>query len=176
MADVDDPIAALDALLVKVGAVPEFVRTRVSRSHLYDVDYQVAMIACAFGLCASVGELKKRELLRAWLKLLQFVAARPRLAPDMIRWANSRRQQDFETWSKMPRGYVGDQTHDAVVDMLVANGTLVEHADHLLLGPQASFLEAVFRSVCDAGLFAAERDVMLQVRDLPVSKTMLGGQ
>ena len=172
----EDPIGALEALLTKIGAAPEFVRKRVARSYLYDVDYHVAMIACAFALRSAVGEVHKRPLLRGWLKLLQFVAARPRLAPDLVRWANSRRQQDFETWSKMPRGYVGDQTHEAVVDMLVANGTLVEHGDHLLLGPHASLLERVFESVCAENLFATEREVMERVRDLRVNTTMLEGQ
>ncbi len=176
MAEAQDPIAALDAILLKVGAVPEFIRKRVSRSYLYDADYHVAMVACAFSLCSTVGELRKPELLRAWLKLLQFVAARPRLAPDLIRWARSRKQQDFETWSKMPRGYVGDQTHDAVIDMLVANGTLVEHGDHLVHGQHASLLEGIFKRVCDVGLFERERDVMSSVRDLRVNKAMLGGQ
>lgn len=176
MAEHEDPIAELDAVLLKVGAKPEFVRNRVSRSYLYDADYHVAMVACAFSLCATVGELKKLELLRAWLKLLQFVAARPRLAPDLVRWARSRRQQDFETWSKMPRGYVGDQTHDAVVDLLVANGALVEHGDHIVLGPNAPLLETTYKKVIDAELFAREREVMVAVRDLRVNKAMLGGQ
>jgi hypothetical protein len=76
----------------------------------------------------------------------------------------------------MPRGYVGDQTHDAVVDMLVANGSLVEHGDHLLLGPHAAFLETVFNDVRAADLFETEREIMLKVRYLPVNKTMLGGR
>lgn len=176
MADNNDPIAELDALLAEAGAEPKFVRQRITRSYLYDAEYHMAMIACAFSICATIGDLGRPELLRPWLKLLQFVAARPRLAPDLIRWASTRRQQDFETWSKMPRGYIGDRTHDAVVDLLVANGTLSERGDYLVYGAHGSTLERIFQVVFDADLFQKEREIMHKADSLRVSKAMLGGQ
>lgn len=168
-------ISQLDGLLIEAGARPRLQGERIVRSTLYDPDCHVAMVACAFGICAE-GSAPNRRILRAWLKLLQFVAARPRLASDLIRWASTRRQADLETWRKMPRGYIGDQTHDSVVDMLVASGTIQEDGDWLHAGLNVSALESIYGGICEAKLFATERSVMEQARDLPVSKVMLGGK
>ncbi|MBZ0234743.1 MAG: hypothetical protein K8M05_20600 [Deltaproteobacteria bacterium] len=176
MTTVLDPIVELDQLLANVGAEPVLVRKRVAASTLYDADYHMAMIACAFALHAPRGASGPRQILRAWLKLLQFVASRPRLAPHLKRWATTRgRQADLETWRRMPRGYVGDQTHDAVVDLLVANHALAKNREHVQAGTAIATLDTVFQEIVEAGLFITERAVIEDLKGVPVSRAMLGG-
>jgi hypothetical protein len=173
--DASDPIADLDRLLHDAGAKPMLVRERMAPSTLYDADYHMAIVACAFSIYAPTTTEGPREMLRAWLKLLQFVAARPRLAPNVKRWAGSRRQADLETWRKMPRGYVGDQTHDAVVDLLVANKALVNDGDSIHEGAAIGIIDSLFCDLVAADLFATERDVISELMEVRVSKAMLGG-
>jgi hypothetical protein len=175
MSTIATVITQLDGLLVEVGARPRLQGERIARSTLYDPDYHVAMVACAFNICAEqVGS--SRRILRGWLKLLQFVATRPRLAHDLLGWASTRRQATLETWRRMPRGYIGDQTHDAVLDLLVARSALAESGDWLLDGSNSTLLDGTYHGICEAKLFATERNVMNQARELRVSKAMLGGQ
>lgn len=171
-----DPIVELDQLLQNVGATPVLMRQRVAASTLYDADYHMAMVACAFAIHAPPIAFGHRQMLRGWLKLLQFVASRPRLAPHLRRWATTRgRQADLETWRRMPRGYVGDQTHDSVVDLLVANRALVKNGEFVLAGTSVATLDAVFQEIIEAKLFVTAREVMENLRDVPVSRAMLGG-
>lgn len=75
----------------------------------------------------------------------------------------------------MPRGYVGDQTHDSVVDLLVANRALVKNGEFVLAGTSVATLDAVFQEIIEAKLFVTAREVMENLRDVPVSRAMLGG-
>jgi hypothetical protein len=117
----------------------------------------------------------RRQMLVSWLKLLQFVAARPRLVPDLRAWAETRRNADLETWRRMPRGYVGDRTHDSVIEFLVAAGVLEQDKDQLVSGPHVAVLDALYDRIRVANLFATERQVLVELFGIHPNKTMLGG-
>ncbi|MDX2089781.1 MAG: hypothetical protein SFX73_18135 [Kofleriaceae bacterium] len=168
----EDPVAALGAALVLTNATAKLNRKRIVRSTLHDANYHVAMIACAMRLHAE-GDAKR--ILSAWLKLLQFVAARPSLLPRLQEYADSRRRNDLAKWALMPRGYMGDQTHDGVVDFLVAAGLLQQGGDYLEAGPRYAALEAVAVAVEGAQMFSGERMILDALRAIKPNKTMLGG-
>src|SRR5262249_54554305 len=132
MPDAFDAVGQLEALLAQVGAKAILVRERIAPSTLYDSDYHVVMVACAFVMHAKRTGNGKRRILAPWLKLLQFVAARPRLAPDVLAWARTRRDPTLDTWRMMPRGYIGDRTHDAMLEFLVATSVLDRELDEVL--------------------------------------------
>jgi len=174
MAAGNDPVAELEEALRRVDAVAKLVRGRMAPSTLYDADYHLAMIACAFSMHAN-SDNGVRKILRGWLKLLQFVAARPRLLPDLLRWAGTRSSPDLETWRRMPRGYVGDQTHDAVVDLLIAHHALVEHTEYIMAGPAVQALDQLHERIRSENLFVTEREVMDELKSVRMTRTMLGG-
>jgi hypothetical protein len=106
---------------------------------------------------------------------LQFVAARPSLLPRLQEYVDSRRRHDLQKWALMSRGYMGDQTHDGVVDFLLAAGMLRENGDYLEAGPRYAALEAVAVAVEGAQMFAGERRILEALRAIKPNKIMLGG-
>lgn len=168
----EDPVAALGAALQLANATAKLNRKRIVRSTLHDANYHVAIIASAMRLHAE-GDCKR--VLSAWLKLLQFVAARPSLLPRLQEYASSRRQHDLDKWALMPRGYMGDQTHDGVVDYLVAARMLREDGDYLEAGPRYATLEAVGADIERAQMFSGERRILDALRSIKPNKIMLGG-
>lgn len=74
----------------------------------------------------------------------------------------------------MPRGYLGDQTHDAVVDFLVANGVLLKDGDWILGAARYAALRAFVDQVEGENLFVRERKILTQLREVRVTKAMLG--
>jgi hypothetical protein len=170
-----DAIRQLTVLLAEVGARPTFAPERIAPSTLYDTDYHLAVVACAFFLCAKVDVDGRRQILAPWLKLLQFVAARPRLVSDLRVWVSTRRNPDLDTWRRMPRGYVGDRTHDAIIEFLVASGILEREKDQLMDGPRVAALDRLYEQLRAANLFAAERQVLAELLDIRANKTMLEG-
>jgi len=170
-----DAIHELSILLAKAGARPVVVRERLAPSTLYDIDYHLAIIASAFVIHSTVDTNGRSRMLAPWLKLLQFVALRPRLVPDVFEWARTRRHADLETWSKMPRGYIGDQTHDAVVSFLVAADVLERLKDELVSGSRFAFLENLYAQLREASLFSNERQTLEELRSVRPNLTMLKG-
>src|SRR5208283_1887223 len=122
VSETDDPVRELKALLAQIKATPVAAKREVAASILYDSDYHFALVACAFAMHAKPDSKGRKQILAPWLKLLQFVAARPRLLADVRDWAGGRLSPDLETWSKMPRGFILDRTHDGIIDFLVAAG------------------------------------------------------
>lgn len=172
---VDDPILELSALLADLGATPVLVHSRLAPSTLYDVDYHIAMIACAFVEHASSKGHDRRRILAPWLKLLQFVAARPQLATDFRQWAGCRRD-NLEAWSKMPRGYLGDRMHDASVEFLTARAVFVRDGDMLVESERCVELDAMAAGIRDLDMFRAERETMASLKSVRSTRAALGGQ
>lgn len=167
-----DELNELSELLTGADARMKITRARVSRSTLYDPRYHTAVIACAMRLH---GEGGARRILAPWLKLLQFVAARPALVDPFLEYARGRRDTgDLPSWSQLPRGYLGDETHDGVVDLLVASSVLVKAADWIEASTRYSVLDDLGARIEDCGLFVGERTIMERLRSVRVTKILLG--
>jgi hypothetical protein len=169
----EDPVLALGDALAQVDARPKINRARIVRSTLHDANYHVAIIACAMRMHSEPES--SRRILAAWLKLLQFVAARPALVENLLEYWRTRRKRDLEKWSLMPRGYMGDKTHDGVIDFLAAAGILSRDGDYLGAGPRFDVLERIAAQVEAEKLFAGERHILDRLREMRPTKVLLGG-
>lgn len=167
----EDPVAALGVALTQSNATAKLNRKRIVRSTLHDANYHAAVIACAMRVHA---EGNQRRVLAAWLKLLQFVAARPSLLENLLEYARSRRTGELQKWALMPRGYMGDQTHDGVVDFLVAASILRRDGDYLEAGVRYAILEQFAADIEASEMFAGEREILNRLREIKPNKVMLG--
>ncbi len=171
MPNESDPVQELAAMLREVGASPRVRPEHVVRSTLYDLDYHMALIACVFFITAA----GSRRIVAHWLKILQFIAVRPSLLPSFESWASTRRQQDLDTWQTMPRGYLGDNTHDRTVELLVAGGVLLREGDELVDGGRFAELQRVYSDLLAKNILRSERETLLKLSNIRVNKTLLKG-
>ena len=176
MANGVNTVQALAALLKETGARPRVSPDRVVRSTLYDLDYHVALIACVFFETAEQGATNSRSVMAPWLKILQFIAVRPALLSDFQRWAAARRQPDLDTWQKMPRGYLGDNTHDRTVELLIAGKILFRMPDRLVSGQRFAVLQTLYENIVSRGLLLSERSTLRELARTPANKTLLRGE
>ncbi len=167
-----DPLKELGQMLADAGAHPRINRSGLAPSILHDTTYHVAVIACAMRSHASGS---RHRILGAWLKLLQFVAARPSLVANLRQYSQSKRGKDRDNWPLMPRGYLGDQTHDGVVELLVAARILGRDGDYLECADQFHVLDALASRVATDGMFVGERNILGQLTDLRPTKALMGG-
>src|SRR5690606_22799418 len=112
----------------------------------------------------------------AWLKLMQFVAARPKLARDLDTYAGSRRKRQREYFSLMPRGYLGDISHDGVINYLGISGALTRVEGGLSRSDDDQTLDSLFQSIQSQGLFVTEREIIKSLQHIRPSKALLGGR
>lgn len=172
----DDVVAELGKLLRDAGVEPRLNRARIAPSTLYDAEYHIAVIACAMRINGERDGDTASRILAGWLKLLQFLASRPTLVEDFEEYIRTRRDGDLEKWGLMPRGYLGDRTHDAVVDLLVASGILSRAGDYIVGGQRYPVLVAIVTEVERANLFEGERKILEQLRGIRATKALLGGK
>jgi len=166
-----DFVDELVQLLVSANARAKISPARLARSTLYDPDYHTAMIACAMRV-HGVGP--KQSILAPWLKLLQFLAARPALVERFIGYAAGRQKGTLEPWERLPHGYLGDDTHETVIDLLVASGVLKRSGDAIEGGTRFSLLEKVGAYIETERIFSAERAILERLRPMRVTKVLLG--
>ena len=171
-----DPLLELAAVLREAAASPRVRPERIVRSTLYDMDYHVALIACVFFIIAEGEAATSHRVVAHWLKMLQFIAVRPALLRNFQIWAATRRQQDLDTWQKMPRGYLGDTTHDHTVELLVAGGVLVREGDELIAGSRFADLRRIYDDLIARNLLGSERATLLELSRTRVNKTLLKGE
>lgn len=170
-----DPVRELAAVLREAGASARVRPERIAKSTLYDLDYHVALIACVFFITASNEAASTLRVVAHWLKILQFIAVRPSLLPEFQNWAGTRRHQDLDTWQKMPRGYLGDNTHDRTVELLVAGGVLVREGDALVAGSGFAALRRIYDDLVGRSLLRAERATLIELARTRVNKALLKG-
>ena len=170
-----DPVRELAAVLREAGASARVRPERIVRSTLYDLDYHVALIACVFFITAGDEAVSRHRVVAHWLKILQFVAVRPSLLPGFQIWADTRRHQDLDTWQKMPRGYLGDSTHDRTVELLIAGGVLARKGDELVAGSRLTELRRIYDDLVARNLLHSERATLLELSNTRVNKTLLKG-
>jgi hypothetical protein len=170
-----DPVQELAAMLREAGASARVRPERIGRSTLYDLDYHVALIACVFFSAPGDEAARSHHVVAHWLKILQFIAVRPSLVPDFQIWAGTRRHQDLDTWQRMPRGYLGDSTHDHTVELLVAGGVLAREGDTLVAGSRFADLRRIYDDLVAGNLLHSERMALLELSPNRVNKTLLQG-
>jgi len=170
-----DPVRDLAAVLREAGASARVRPERVVRSTLYDLDYHVALISCVFFITAGDEAVSRHRVVAHWLKILQFIAVRPSLLADFQIWAGTRRHQDLDTWQRMPRGYLGDETHDRTVELLVAGGLLAREGDELVAGSRFADLRRIYEDLVIRNLLHSERVTLLELSRTGVNKTLLKG-
>jgi hypothetical protein len=175
MPNESDPVRELAVVLREAGASARVRPERIVRSTLYDLDYHVALIACVFFITARDEAASSYRVVAHWLKILQFIAVRPSLLPDFQIWAGTRRHQDLDTWQKMPRGYLGDNTHDRTVEMLVAGGVLAREDDALVAGSRFADLRRMYDDLVEGDLLRSERAALVELARARVNKTLLKG-
>lgn len=171
-----DSITMLSAVLREAGAEPRVVSGRVVRSTLYDLDYHLAIVSCAVMINGEESLGGDRSINAHWLKVLQFVAARPSLVADFGRWARARRHKSVDTWQQMPRGYLGDRTHDRTVELLVAGDVLRREGEELEGGARFSVLAGLYGHIQAEDLLTTEREALDELRAFRVNKTLLRGR
>ena len=172
----DDHLLQLGDLLAEAGARVSFSPTRVAPSTLYDLDYHIAIIACALSIYGGGQVSNEGGMPPALLKLLQFVSARPSLLPNVVSWLEQRRNRTLETISDMPRGYVGDRTHDRAVSYLVAHRTLRHHGNKLVSGPNYRVLSDLRKQVEALDLFLSERRTLSALVSYRIPQVALEGR
>lgn len=166
-----DFVDELAELLSSARAKATISRARLARSTLYDPQYHIAVIACAMRIHS---ERPHHRILASWLKLLQFIAARPTLVDQFIGYAGARRAGDLELWQQMPRGYLGDETHEGVMNLLVASGMLRKVGDAIEASSRYSMLAQLVDRIELDGLFSGERAILQRLRSVKVTKVLLG--
>ena len=171
-----DHLQQLGELLSEAGAQVSFTPVRVAPSTLYDAEYHIAVVACALATHGVRREGKEAVISSALLKLLQFVSARPSLVPKIVSWLEQRKHRTLEVISDMPRGYVGDRTHDRTINYLVARGILQHQGKDLASGPNYRALADLHEELEARNLFSSERKALRILRSARIPQVALEGR
>lgn len=171
-------IATLSALLEESHAKPKMRIERLAPSAIYDLDYRVFVVAAAFERHAKAAPPIGRRIHATKLKLLQFIAIRPRLLPIIKEWSTAKPDEEELTFTTqdLRRGFLGDQMFDSVVAFLVARGALEWMGTHIVEGKNAAFLSTIHTAATDSGLFELERETIEALGSLKITVRMLEGE
>ena len=169
-------IATLSALLEESHAKPKMRIERLAPSAIYDLDYRVFVLAAAFERHAKAAPPIGRRIHATKLKLLQFIAIRPRLLPIIEEWSTAKDEELTFTTQDLRRGFLGDQMFDGVVAFLVARGALEWMGTHLVEGKNAVLLSAIHTAAIASGLFELERQTIDALVDIKITVRMLEGE
>ena len=172
-----DPIHAL-AELLRASEVPLAVfRDRFARSAFYDPYYRIMVIAAVLGIFGKEGASGQRSIQGSRLKLLQFIGSRPWLLAMVQEWSSTRNSGRFSVLSpqRIRRGFLGDTTHDQVVDLLAAHGVLIR-AKGKLIASDAGPLGSLYELAVRRELFVAERETLVELSGITIVNKMLEGE
>lgn len=177
MAEYDDLFKMLAELLQSVNAQPAVSTDRLAPSAFYDVQYRTALIASAIKINGKNRPSGQLGIPAARLKLLQFIASRPWLLSAVREWSKNsgNTQVSILPSQRIRRGFIGDTTHDRVVEFLVAGGVLTRAGKYILPGEKGQLLEGVFSTVAELQLFSAERQVLEAMKSVKITENMLEG-
>jgi hypothetical protein len=170
-------IATLSALLEESHAKPKMRIERLAPSAIYDLDYRVFVVAAAFERHAKAAPPIGRRIHATRLKLLQFIAIRPRLLPVIQTWSTAKPDEELSfTTQDLRRGFLGDQMFDSVVAFLVARGALEWMDTQLVEGKNAVLLRVIHTAAIDNGLFELERQTIEALGGIKITVRMLEGE
>ena len=172
------PLQTLANLLRGSSAKPVIEPTRFAPSTVYDLEYRLVVVACAFDLHSKIDLVKIRRIQAVRLKLLQFVAVRPWLFPIVRDWAANRKEPQLHLLAlqSQRRGFLSDETHDRVIDYLEAHDTLRRQKNFLVASSNGTFLSSVAATVDKANLFTEERRVLQNLLNVHIRNSMLEGR
>lgn len=169
-------IETLSELLQSAQAKPRVRTERLVPSAIYDLDYRIFVIAAAFELHAKAAPPIARRIHAAKLKLLQFIAIRPRLISVIRAWSVSKGDEETSFAAQdLRRGFLGDQMFDTVVAFLVARRALDWMGTHLVAGENVTLLNDVYTTAVNEGLFETERKTLEAFAAVKVTVRMLEG-
>ena len=169
-------IETLSELLQSAQAKPRVRTERLVPSAIYDLDYRVFVIAAAFELHAKAAPPIARRIHATKLKLLQFIAIRPRLMSVIRAWGASNGDKEASFASQdLRRGFLGDQMFDSVVAFLVARRALEWMGTHLVAGENVTLLSDIYTTAVHGGLFETERKTLEAFNGVKVTVRMLEG-
>jgi hypothetical protein len=169
-------IETLSALLQSSQAQPRVRTERLVPSAIYDLDYRMFVIAAAFELHAKEAPPIRRRIHATKLKLLQFIAIRPRLMSVIRSWSAAGEDETSFAAHDLRRGFLGDRMYDAMVAFLVARGVLEWMGTHLAAGSNAELLANLYTAAVSADLFVAERRTLEELAHVRVTVRMLEGE
>lgn len=175
MTSTGDALDMLASVLASGGVHVQLRPERISSSVIHDATYHMALLSYTF---VSYARQKngRRSIVAAHLKLLQFVAARPELADDLDRWLQGQRKRQIriEDWPRLPRGYLLDTTHDALLDYLEVLSCLRRIEDDVVDDLDPSLVDDLATMIQARDLFIAERKIIDRLAKHHVSKKSLG--
>jgi hypothetical protein len=169
-------IETLSELLQAGHAKPRVRTERLVPSAIYDLDYRVFVVAAAFELHAKPAPHIARRIHATRLKLLQFVAIRPRLISVIKAWGVAKDDEELSFSAQdLRRGFLGDRMFDSVIAFLVARGALEWMGTHLAAGANSGLLTNIYMAAVNGGLFEAERRTLEEFAGVTVTVRMLEG-
>ena len=171
------PLQTLAALLGGSSATPVIEPDRLAPSAVYDLEYRLVVVACAFCLHSKTDLVRTRRIRADKLKLVQFIAVRPWLFSVVRDWADSQKEPQLHLLASqsMRRGFLGDEMHDRVIDYLVAHDALRRAKAHLVESTASEFLSSLAAATDEADLFREERRVLKDLLNVRVTNSMLEG-
>lgn len=96
--------------------------------------------------------------------------------PKIVSWLEQRKHRALEAISDMPRGYIGDRTHDRTINYLVARGILQHHGKDLASGPNYRLLADLQEELEARDLFSSERRTLKLLRSSRIPQVALEGR
>ena len=170
-------LKTLAALLDRADATPVIQLSRLAPSTIYDIDYRLAIVACAFDTHSKESTGRSRRIRAIWLKLVQFVATRPWLLPVFQAWAAGGKdsQQDLLMPQSLRRGFIDDRTHDSVVFFLTAYDAFRREKGFLVASARSRVLSDLVAAIKEDNLFEQERRVLEELTStIPTVKRLEG--
>ena len=169
------PLELLGSLLQGRG-VPSAVRQAgLAPSAIYDFSYRFTVVALAFE--SAAGPAGDAVVKPEKLKLLQFVAIRPWLLPDVLTWARQplTRQASILPSTYLRRGFLSDTIHEGVVGFALAAEGLNQVSRGLVKGPNNFLLGNLAATARAQSWFSGERRALEQLAAARITASMLEG-
>ncbi|WP_147452047.1 hypothetical protein [Corallococcus sp. CA041A] len=174
------PLDELSELLLTSNLRPQLIPSRISRPFFYDATYNFSIISCVI---MNLGSPQKQDR-QTWqinnsiLKFCHFLAVRPVLLKDFRIWHEHNSQKsnlELETWPRLPRGFLTDDTQAAAATFLVTTGALQRTGKYTTLKATSdNKLLHLLKTVEEQQLFQNERRTILQLKEMKITQTMLG--
>jgi hypothetical protein len=170
-------IDTLTSLLQESSAKPILNARRFAPSAVYDLQYRMLVIGAAFEIHSKPFGPIMRRILAPKLKLLQFIAFRPWLVPVVRNWSETQgfAQQSMFSEQQLRRGFISDETHDEVVEFLIARRALDRMDRFISDGPNLGFLRELQAAANEGQMFQAAFDTLRELSDITISNAMLEG-